>query len=205
MRKHHASPNRGDEHAGGAGAEQAGGVDDRRVERDRVGQILAAIDDLHDEALSGRDVKRVDQALHDGENDQVRDVDRAAEGEPREGERLKHRQRLRRNDGAAEVPAINQHAGDGREEKRRDLPGEADDAEQRRRVSQAIDQPGGGDGGHPVADERNDLPGEEEAVVAVAQRAEDEREPGGFVSAFFGHGGHGKGWTSDRNRVVLAP
>ena len=53
----------------------------------------------------------------------------------------------------------------------RNLPGEADRAQQQRRSGEPVDQPDGRDARHPRADERDALPAEEEPEVAMAQRA----------------------------------
>ncbi len=71
------------------------------------------------------------------------------------------------------VPPVDEHSGDRRQEQRRDLAAEADDAEQQRGAGEAVDQPAGGDAGDPGADERDGLAAEEEAIVAVAEGAEE--------------------------------
>ena len=98
-------------------------------------------------------------------------VMRLREREPRERERLQHGERLRPDQDLAAVDAIDEDAGDGREQEGGDLSGEADDAEQQRGAGEAIDEPDGGDARHPGADERDALAAEEEAEVAMAQRA----------------------------------
>ena len=59
----------------------------------------------------------------------------------------------------------------GASSKRRDLPAEADDAEQQLRAGQAVDQPARRDARDPRPDQRHALPAEEEPVVAVPQGA----------------------------------
>jgi len=71
------------------------------------------------------------------------------------------------------VPAIHEDTGDGCKEECRDLAAEADDAEQEIRPGEAVDQPAGGDPGDPGTDQRDGLPAEEEAIVAVAEGADE--------------------------------
>ena len=57
--------------------------------------------------------------------------------------------------------AFDPDAGEGAEEEGDDLSGEADDAEEQRGVGEVVDEPGGGEAGHPVADEGDALAEEE--------------------------------------------
>ena len=69
---------------------------------------------------------------------------------------------------------VHPDAGKRRQQEGRNLPREADHAEQQRRTGQPVHQPAGGDARHPGADQRHALPAEKQAVVAVAQRAQRE-------------------------------
>ena len=67
------------------------------------------------------------------------------------------------------------------------LAGEADGAQQQRRSGEAIDQPAGGDAGHPGADEGDALAAEEEPEVAMAKGPPGVRAAG--LDALLGGGG----------------
>ena len=86
------------------------------------------------------------------------------------------REHLRHDEDAVPIPPVHEHARERREEKRRNLPAEPDDAEEQFRAGQAIDQPARGDARDPGPDEREALAAEEEAVIAVPKRS---REPAG--------------------------
>ena len=101
--------------------------------------------------------------------------DRDDPGQRQHGQRqrLQHREHLGDDQHPVPVPAVHEDAGDGREEQRRDLAAEPHDAEQQRRAGQPVDEPARRDAGDPGADEREALPGEEQPVVPVPERAED--------------------------------
>ena len=63
-----------DDHARDRRADQPRGVDHRRVERDRVRQVLAPLHHLDHERLARRHVEGVDQSLHQRERDDVPDA-----------------------------------------------------------------------------------------------------------------------------------
>ncbi len=77
---------------------------------------------------------------------------------------------------AAAMEPLDPDAGERPQKKSDDLPGEADHAEQQRRVGQAVDQPARGQPRHPGADQRDALPGEVEPEVAVPQCPPGMRE-----------------------------
>jgi hypothetical protein len=106
--------------------------------------------------------------------------------QPGEQQRLDHGKSLRPDEDAAAVEAIDKDAGDGSEEEGRDLAGEADGAEQQRRFREAVDQPRGGDARHPGADQRDGLAAEEEAEIAMAQRAPRVGEIAGGLTRVVG-------------------
>jgi hypothetical protein len=80
----------------------------------------------------------------------------------------------------AAIEAVHPNSGDRREEEGGDLPGEADDAEQKRRAGEAIDEPAGGEARHPCARQGNALLAEVGAEISVAQRAPGVRDAGVF-------------------------
>ena len=176
-----AFADRGDDEAGEGRADEAGDVDHGRVEGDGVAEVLLVIsssDHLDEEGLAAGHVEGVDEALHHAERDDLVDGDDLGEGERGEDERLDCREDLGPDEEVAAVEAVDEDAGEGREQEGGNLAGEADDAEQQRGAGKAVDEPTGGDAGHPGADERDALAAEEEAEVAMAERA-----PGVSVAA----------------------
>ena len=179
MVKHQASPKAAMMKPPMAGPMQAGGVEHGGVEGDGVGEDGAVLDHFDEEGLAGGGIKGVDDALGDAEQGDLPDVDASAEGEHGEGEGLQHGEVLGPDQGAVPVPAIDPDPGKGAEEKGRDLSEEGDEAEHPGRAGEAVDQPAGGDAGHPGADEREALAAEEEAVVAASEGAQEESPAGG--------------------------
>ena len=133
----------------------------------------------------------------------------AGERQPRQRRRLEHGEDLGDHQQPVAVPAVDEDAGEGGEQERGDLPGEADQAEQERRAGQPVDQPAGRDPRHPGADQRDGLAGEEEPVVAMVQGAQHEAEPAGLpaglVDASLSHGGEygARGVHTSLHRSVL--
>ena len=167
-----------DDGAGDRGPDEPCAVDHGRVERDGVRQI-AALDELDDERLAGGDVEGVGDAEQRRKREDVPDADDAAKRECGEPERQHHHRALRRDENAAPVQPIGQDTAKRGEQEHRNLAREADEPEQQRRSRQAIDEPGLRDHLHPRADERDELPGDEEPVVAGPQRAGRVGKPHG--------------------------
>ena len=90
--------------------------------------------------------------------------------EPRQRERLHHGQSLRPYQHFAAVDAVDDDAGDGREQKCRYLACEANGAKQQGRLREPVDQPGRRDARHPCADQRDALAAEEESEIPMSQR-----------------------------------
>ena len=63
-------------------------------------------------------------------------------------------------------------------------------------MGQSVDEPTGGDAGHPGADERNALPAKKEPVVAIAQSA-DRELPRRDISRCFGWSVRACHWRLD--------
>ena len=99
-----------DQDAGDGGPDHARAVEDHRVERDRVGQILAP-DHLDHEGLACRHVKSRHQAVHRGQYDHVLDPHRAGPGKRRQDERAQHQQHLGGDDQPAAVGVVDDYAG----------------------------------------------------------------------------------------------
>ena len=175
MRKHQPSPASAISTPASDGPDQAGAVDQRRVQGDGVGQVFLALDHLDEERLPRRHVEGVDQRpgtrLRATTCQMVGGARFAAEGDHRQQGRLDQRQYLRDDEEAVAVPAIDEDAGERSQEEGRHLAGEADQAEQEGRVraAEAEDEPAGGDARHPGADQRDALADEEQPVVAVGQ------------------------------------
>ena len=98
-----------------------------------------------------------------------RTVTRAGQRQAGERQRLQHRQDLRHEEDPVAIPAIDEHAGERRDEQRRNLTAESNDAEEQFGAGQAIDQPARRDAGDPRADERDALATEEEAVIGMSK------------------------------------
>lgn len=78
------------------------------------------------------------------------------------------------------IETIDPDAGEGGDDEDGDLADEADDTEDHGGAlghcfaAEAVDEPGRGDDREPGADEREDLAGEEETVIAMTKRPTDE-------------------------------
>ncbi len=166
----------GDEQARQRGTDEAGGIDHRGVDGDGVGEIGAVADHLDHEGLAARHVKGIDDALHHAEGEDFANGDAVVEREPGERERLHHGKGLCPKKDFATVNAVDEDASEGREEEGGNLAGEANGAQKERGFRESIDEPRGGDAGHPGADERDALATEEEAEVAMTQGTPRVRE-----------------------------
>ena len=147
-------------------------IEHRRVERDRVVEVLAA-HHLDDERLASGHVERLDAAQQEREHEDLPDLDQSGRDERRERECQDHQDGL----GGHERPALRQMIGDepaeqAEDQHRRELR-RGDEAEVERIVRQLEDEPVLGDGLHPRPDQRDQLPEPEEPVVAMVQRVPD--------------------------------
>src|SRR4051812_34386811 len=70
------------------------------------------------------------------------------------------------------IEAIHEHAGERRQQQRRYLSAETDDAEEECGSGNPVDEPARRDARDPRPDERYRLPAEEETVVTVSESAE---------------------------------
>ena len=82
---------------------------------------------------------------------------------------MQSRQRLGPNQHLPAVEAIYPYPGKGGEQEGWDLSHEADQAKHEGRPGQTIDQPAGGDPGHPGADQGDALTAEKETEVTVSK------------------------------------
>ena len=105
---------------------------------------------------------------------------RAGQRHDREHDRDEERHSLRRHDQATRVDAVGDDSGDEPEEREREEAPEHERADREGRARELEDEPCERDVLHPAARERDELPGEEDAVVAVApeaaERARRERD-----------------------------
>ena len=123
------------------GADESRRIHHGRVDGDGVGEVGAILDHLDHERLAAGHVERVDDALHGAQRQHLGDGDAMREREPRQRERLHHGERLRPHQHFAAVDAIDDDTRKGREQKGGYLAGEADGAEQKRRLGEPVDQP----------------------------------------------------------------
>ena len=140
-------------------------------------QVALVFDHLDHEGLAAGHVEGVDAALHHAQREQQGNGDVAGERQRGQSQRLDHGEGLGPDQHLALVEPVYPHAGEGRQQKGGNLPGKADRAQQQGRAGEPVDQPAGGDARHPRADERDALAAEEEAEVAMAQRAPGVQAP----------------------------
>src|SRR5215467_3777952 len=74
------------------------------------------------------------------------------------------------------MSSVEQGARERGQQENRHLTGEPDKSEQDSRSSKSVYQPGLGDHLHPGADQRDELAGNEQPVVAIPQRAKQGRQ-----------------------------
>ena len=167
-------PDRRDEHAADRRTDDPGGVEEHRVERDGVDDLVAA-DHLDDERLASRVVEGVDEAEDRREHVDVPELDPVRGDEDGQDERLDHRRRLGDQQHPPLRQAVDDHPGEeGEDRHRQELEG-GDGAERERRVGEPQDEPRLPDRLHPGADERDELAEPEEPEVVVAQGVERTR------------------------------
>jgi len=160
-----------DEHAGNRRADHRRGVENRRVQRDGVHQVLLA-HHLDLECLPSGHVESVDHAGRKS-RDHHHPVPGVACGAQRKQSEGRHDERRLRNqeDGSLAI-AIRDHAGEGAPDEDRQELRRQGDADQKSAVRELQRQPRQRDGLHPGADGRDDLAEQEQTVVAVTERTE---------------------------------
>jgi hypothetical protein len=136
-----------------------------------MAQILAA-HHLHRHGLADGDVEGVDQPLEQRQGNDLPDLDQMAQGQERQRRRLQHRGALRQQQHGAPFEAVGDHAAKDREEEHRHLAGEGNQAQQQRRMRQAVDQPALRHIGNPGPHQRGELAGEEQPIIAMAKDGE---------------------------------
>ena len=160
----------GDQDPADRRSHQPGRIDHRRIQGDRVGEVVFVVDQFREQGLPRRHVEGVDQALAEAQHDDLSDRDPAPQRQHGHGQGLQHGEHLGEDQQVVAIPAIDEHAGERGEKERGKLPGKAHHAEHQRRAGQAIDQPPGGDPRHPGADQREALAVEEQAEIPMRQR-----------------------------------
>ena len=162
---------RGDDEAADGGPDDARAVEHRRVERDRVGEVLAA-DHLDAERLTDRHVDRVGDAQRERDEHEHPDLDGARHDQQEDDEREDHLATCVDDQEPALGQRVGDDAGEQAEQQDGDELGGDDDAQPDRVVGQRQDEPRLGHLLHPRADERDRLAGEEQPVVAMAEGAQ---------------------------------
>jgi hypothetical protein len=141
------------------GADHARRVDHHRVERDRVRQVGAVADEVDVGRLSQHDVDGLHDRQEQRERDQVDDRHDAQRRDDGERRGLQHQERLRDEQRATPIHAIDQHADEGAERQHADVGAEGDDAEQHGRLGEPPGEPAHRDLLRPGADQRQALAG----------------------------------------------
>ena len=93
----------------------------------------------------------------------------AGQDEGGENHRLRHGCDLGCHHHAVATPAIGEGARERSDNERGELVGEGDEPEHESRARHLVNEPAHGHPLHPGADQRDPLPGEEQAKVAVAK------------------------------------
>ena len=157
--------------AGDRRSDDTGRVERRRVQCDRVEQV-AARDHLGGEGLADGHVHRVDAAEHEGQDEDVPDLDDAGDGDRKQDERLKRGSDLCPDDHHALVHAVGQDATERSQDGRRGEFERQHDPELQRRAAEQQDEPRLADRLHPGTHQAEHLTDPEEPVIAVAHRRE---------------------------------
>ena len=173
----------GHQDSGHGGSHDAGAVEGRRIQRDGVDQVLAA-GHFGDESLARRNIEGVHHAEQRGEHENLPHLHDLEQGEPGQRAGQQHGSDLGSDHDAMAAVPVGHQAAHGREQKHGNLAGEIDRTQQRRRPGEPVHQPGLRHGLHPGADQRNDLPREEQPEVAMAQRADSGAQSGSGYFVF---------------------
>ena len=96
-------------------------------------------------------------------------------------ERLEHGEGLGPEQEALALPPVGHHPGKRPQEQGRNLIGEGDHTQQKRRSGDPVHQPADGNLLGPCADQGDALAEEEEAVVSGTERSEDKTAPSTLV------------------------
>ena len=130
-----------DDGATDRGPDEPGRVRDRRVQGDRVPDIVPARHHVGDEGLADRNVQGADDPEERADRDEVPDGDDAREREPGQAERQRHREALRDDEDPVAAPPVAEAPRDGHQEQGRELARGGEDAEEERRAGQPVGEP----------------------------------------------------------------
>jgi len=153
---------------------KAGAVEHKRIQGNRISEVLRFIYHFYYEGLAGGHIEGIDHADKDTQSNNLPDMYRSREGKKGKGQGLDHGKGLSGNQHTMAIPSVRIYAGNRREKEDRDLTGKTYDAQEQCRIGEAIDQPAHGDLLHPGSDERDALTAKEEPVILVVQSPEDE-------------------------------
>ena len=128
-------------------------------------------DDPEHERVPRRVAEHEDEALEDRDHVQLPELDRARQRQDCERAGCDDRERLRHEQEAAQVEAVDHRADRKAEERHRQELGKGERSDGERRSGQVEHEPVRGDLLHPRADERDTVADEVEPVVAVAPQA----------------------------------
>ena len=154
----------------------ARGVEERRVQRDGVADVLAPVHHVRDERVARRHLEGVEQPARQDERENYLIGNQIGEGQKSEGEGDAHTARLRAEDELAQVEPLDDRARERRKEENRQRGDEVHQPERAVRIREAEDEPAYRDAIHPQPRHRNHLGREEKPVVARVQRAQRLRE-----------------------------
>ena len=141
------------------------------MQRDRVRQVFPVLDQFQQECLSRGRLEGVDDSEEQGKGDHVRHLDQAEKGQHSQRQRLQKRERLDDHQQVPAVHPIGPHAGDRRQEQHWQLLRSGRYAEEQGGAGQPVNQPAHRHRLHPGPEERETLPGVEDAEVAGAKGA----------------------------------
>ncbi len=133
-------------------------------------------DETHQEGLPDRNVHPTDDTGYRRKRHEVPYLDGAGQHQSGEHHGLQHGRDLGHDYHAVATPAIAQGSRERSDEEDRELVREGDEPEHQRGPCQFVDEPADRHVLHPAAHQRNPLPGEEEAQVAVAEGSEGDTE-----------------------------
>ena len=167
-----ADPGQGDDETAERRPDDARRRAQRRAERDRVRQVVLPDDPEH-ERVPRRVADHEDEPLEDRDHVHLPELDRARQRQDCERAGGDDRERLRHEQEAADVEAVDHRADREAEERHRQELGEGERSDGERRSGQVEHEPVRGDLLHPRADERDAVADEVEPVVAVVAQARE--------------------------------
>ncbi len=150
-------------------------------------------DHFDGEGLARGHIEGVDEALEQGQRNDLPDLNDAHERKHGQGRRLQHGKGLRDHQKFSAIHAVGNHASERGDEEHRHLAAERHHAEQEGRMRHRIDEPALRDRCNPGAHQRNKLARKEQSVIAVAEDLQKARCGGACASPFGRRGFFGRG------------